>query len=312
MYICSDVIYFLQLSDKTKEELNNMSENAFQDLLEDIVSFNKPMNFGCGVIKDLMKEVSENDKTNVGKHSEYKPHKILLCDSSNSSNHRTLDDKKKLHKNRDDSKSALNSDKNIQQSLSLQDLLSPESKTKKSHKAQRTLSLSSEEAASVLSDPFTVSFKSNKKSNKQSTNSKNQSNKSSSVKCGSKISDNSGSSLFNSDSGQKRKYESFNQNSNVPYESLIDDSDIPHPDDSTLENKEKCDSSSPVEIEMEEIKSDKLFLKEKVSAQSVEKAKNSQLQSSSKFYLENDVDGPTNCTIQVSIFGVFLFILHFC
>lgn len=279
-----------------------MSENAFQDLLEGIVSFNKPMNFECSVIQDLMKEVSEtHEKPNVGKYSEYKPHKILFCDSSNSSNHRTSDEKKKLNKNREDSKVVFNSDKNIQQSISLQDLLSPDTKTKKSHhKAQRTLSLSSEEAANVISDSFTLNFKSNnKKSNKQSNNVKNQTNKSSSNKCASKTSDNSGSTLTNSDSGQKRKHESLVLNSSLPYESLVNDIDIPSTDNA---NKEKANSDNLIEIEMEEIKSDKVS-KDKNSVQNIEKSKNSLQQSSSKFYLDsNDIDATPNCSIQVCIF----------
>lgn len=291
------------MSDKTKEELNNMSENAFQDLLEDIVSYNKPMNLGHGVIKDLIKEVSEaHEKANVDKHSEYKHHKILLSDSSNSSNHRTVDDKKKFNRNREDSKSAFNSDKNIQQSLSLQDLLSPDSKLKKSHKAQRTLSLSSEEAANVITDPLTVTFKPSKKSNKQSNAVKNQSNRSNLNKSGFKA-DNLGFSSASAESGQKRKYESLLQNSTQPYESLINECDIPLPEGPMPEIKTKGASSSPVEIEMEEIKSDKVSSKEEKNAvKTIEKSKNSLQQSSSKFYLDsNDVGETANCSIQVCI-----------
>lgn len=294
-------LFFFQLSDKTKEELNNMSENAFQNLLEDIVSFNKPMNLGHGVYKDLMKEVSENEKTNVGKHSDYKHNKILLCDSTNSSNHQPVEEKKKSNRNRDDSKSALNSNKNIQQSLSLQDLLTPDSKSKKSHKAQRTLSLSSEEASNVLSDSLNVNFKPSKKSNKQSNNSKNQSNRSNLNKPSSKT-DNSGFMSVNAESGQKRKYESLLQNSTLPYETLINECDIPLPEGPMPEIKDnKVVSNSPIEIEMEEIKSDKVSLKEnKNTVKTLEKSKSSVQQSSSKFYLDsNDVDGTTNCSIQV-------------
>lgn len=284
-----------------------MSENAFQDLLEDIVSFNKPMNFECSVYQDLMKEVSETEKSNVGKHSEYKHHKILFCDSTNSSNHRTSDEKKKFNKNRDDSKSAFSSDKNIQQSLSLQDLVSPDTKTKKSHhKAQRTLSLSSEEAANVISDSFVANFKSNKKSNKQSNNIKNQTSKSSSNKCATKTSDNSGSTLSNSDSGQKRKHESSVHNSSMPYESLVDEIDIPSPDDDNA-NKDKDNSGNLIEIEMEEIKSDKVS-KDRNSVQNVEKSKSLQ-QSSSKFYLDSsDIDATPYCPIQVCMLANVIFI----
>lgn len=272
-----------------------MSENAFQDLLEDLVTFKRKNSEKSDVYQALYKELSEtHEKPKGGKHSDYKYKN--LCDPSNSSNHRTFEDKKKLSRNREDPKSVLNSDKDIQQSESLQDLLSADSKTKKSYKAQRTLSSSSEEAANVISDPLTV--KATKKSNKQSNNSKNQSNKSGSIKYNSKILDNSGPS--HGDSGHKRKYDSLVQNSTLPYESLINECDIPLPDEPRPESKEKSISGSPVEIEMEEIKSDKVSSKdEKLIVRTVEKTKNSLQQRSSKFYIDSsDVDG-TNCSIQV-------------
>lgn len=271
-------------------------------MLKEASTFNKPNNQESVLLKQLRKEVAETEpreNVNVDERSEHKHSKILLCNSTNSSSHRTLDYKKKQTKIREDSKSALNSDKNVQQSLSLQDLLSPDSKTKKSHKTQRTLSLSSEEAASIISDSLTsVTSKTAKKSNKQPNNSKNELNKSNLVKS---KTDYSGSS-FTGDSGQKRKYDALVQNSNLPYKSLINECDIPLPDEPRPENKGKNSSGSSIEIEMEEIKAEKVSSKEDrlLASHSLEKNKNTLQESNSKFYVDsNEVDTPVTFPLQV-------------
>ncbi|KFM63594.1 hypothetical protein X975_07387, partial [Stegodyphus mimosarum] len=314
---------FSEVSEGSKTgDLTTLSDDEFLHLLKEASTFNKPNNQESVLLKQLRKEVAETEPREnnlvesscASERSENRRHtKILLYSETNStalnssgissSHHRTLESKKKV-KNREEpsSKSVLNVDvgqNSIQQSQSLQDLLSSDSSKSKQkpQKTQRTLSLSSSETVAIDSDSFSSSSKTSKKSNKSSSlsgnSSKSESNKSGLSKCHSKTSGNFVSLSINLNAeSESQKHEPCAQNDNLPYQSLVTENDIPVSGNRKQKENENIAYVSPIEIEMEEIKPDSKSNKdETLSSKAVEKTKSGSQQSNSKFYVDcNDVD----------------------
>ncbi|GBL97958.1 hypothetical protein AVEN_126862-1 [Araneus ventricosus] len=306
-------------TEKSKPDVNTLSEDEFLQLMIEASTFNKSSKQESALLKQLrsdnpITDTESSDKAVLFKNSSQfsvhrnSKHTIGTNSSSFSSSScylRTSDSRKKHSRNKDDSssKSALNLNvlqKGIHQSQSLQDLMSSDlSKSKqKSHKAHRTHSLSSDEVTGIKTDSLIIP-KSGKKSYKQSSSgtnsSKSEVNKNKNISKASRNSDLDTVRLAN-------KIQSNGPKDCSNYQSLSD-SDIPTGNSQKEKNTENSAIvNSPVEIEMEEIKSDKKSSKgeESLCGKELEKSMNGPVESNSKFYIDcHDIDSTVSFPLKV-------------
>ncbi|CAL1273015.1 unnamed protein product [Larinioides sclopetarius] len=306
-------------TEKSKPDVNTLSEDEFLQLMIEASTFNKSSKQESALLKQLrsdnpITDTEPSDKAALFKNSSqfsvHRNSKHTIGTNSSSFNSsscylRTSDSRKKHSRNKDDSssKSALNLNvlqKGIHQSQSLQDLMSSDlSKSKqKSHKAHRTHSLSSDEVTGIETDSLIIP-KSGKKSYKQSTSgtnsSKSEVNKSKNISKSSRSSDLDTIRLAN-------KIQSNSPKDCSNYQSLSD-SDIPTSNSQKEKNIENTAIvNSPVEIEMEEIKSDKKSSKgeESLCGKELEKSMNGPVESNSKFYIDcHDIDSTVSFPLKL-------------
>ncbi|XP_055933073.1 uncharacterized protein LOC129963066 [Argiope bruennichi] len=308
-------------TEKSKPDVNTLSEDEFLQLMIEASTFNKSSKQESALLKQLRSDnpITDTEPTdkaalfkNSSQFSVHRNSKHTIGTNSSSFNSsscylRTSDNRKKHSRNKDDSssKSALNLNvlqKGIHQSQSLQDLMSSDlSKSKKSHKAHRTHSLSSDEVTGIETDSLIIP-KSGKKSYKQSStgtnSSKSEVNKSKSLSKATRNSDIDSVHLAN-------KIQSNGPKACSNYQSLSD-SDIPTGNNSNSQKVQSTENTivvnSPVEIEMEEIKSDKKSSKEEESlcGKELEKSMNGPVESNSKFYIDcHDIDSTVSFPLKL-------------
>ncbi|GFS45361.1 uncharacterized protein TNIN_67531 [Trichonephila inaurata madagascariensis] len=300
---------FSEVSEKSKADVNTLSEDEFLQLMIEASTFNKSTKQESALLKQLrsdnpITDTEPSDKATLLKNPHFSvqrnsKHCIGTSSSFNStSSYLRTSDRKKHSKNKEEysskNASSVNAlQKGIHQSQSLQDLMSSDlSKSKqKSHKAHRTHSLSSDEVTGIEADSLIIP-KNSKKFNKQLSSGSNSGPKSEVNKTSSRnnLKASQNLELNTIDLEDKAKSNGSKESSN--YQSLSD-SDIPTVNCRKEQSDEKHTLSSPVEIEMDEIKSVKKSSngEESSSGKEVEKAMNGPIQSNSKFYVDcNDID----------------------
>ncbi|GFT91393.1 uncharacterized protein NPIL_238301 [Nephila pilipes] len=300
---------FSEVTEKSKADVNTLSEDEFLQLMIEASTFNKSTKQESALLKQLrsdnpITDTEPSDKATLLKNPQFSVHRnskhcIRTSASFNSTSYLRTSDRKKHSKNKDDysSKNALSVNalqKGIHQSQSLQDLMSSDlSKSKqKSHKAHRTHSLSSDEVTGIETDSLIIP-KNSKKSNKQLSLASNSGPKNEVDKTSSRNNFKASPNLQLNTSDLEDKAKSNDSKDSFNYQSLSD-SDISTVNCRKEQSGEKHTLiNSPIEIEMDEIKSDKKSSKgeESLSGKEVEKVMNGPVQSNSKFYVDcNDID----------------------